>query len=222
MKDQEENIRLIICDDQAIVCEGLSAILSNTPEIELVGVAYNGLEAIELVEKKRPDIVLMDLKTPEMDGLQATKIIHEKYSKTQVIILTTYDTEEWVINAIRNGAAGYILKDTPRKSLIEAVRNTANGQNHIDPHIAGKLLNFVAQPQDAYLMIDQQLINSLTEREREILRLLGRGATNAEIAQTMFLTEGTVKNYVSNLLAKLGVSDRTQAALLAVRNGLGR
>ena len=218
MKRTDEKIHLLICDDQSIVCEGLQAILTTIPEIQVDGIAYNGFEAVDYVAELHPDLVLMDLKMPQMDGIQATKIIREKYPETQVIILTTYDTEEWVINAVRSGAAGYILKDTPREELVQAIIDTVNGQNHIDSKVAGKLLKYVANPQTHPFLPDQQLISSLNDREREILRFLGRGYSNAEIAQSMFLTEGTVKNYVSNLLSKLGVTDRTQAALLAARN----
>jgi two-component system, NarL family, response regulator LiaR len=220
VKRDEAKIHLLICDDQAIVCEGLNAILTAIPEIQVDGIAHNGLEAIDRVAEMRPDLVLMDLKMPHMDGIEATKIISEKYPDTQIIILTTYDTDEWVINAVRSGAAGYILKDTPREELVQAIIDTFNGRNHIDPQVAGKLLNYVANPQVHPFLPDQQLLSALNDREREILRFLGRGATNAEIAQALFLTEGTVKNYVSNLLAKLGVTDRTQAALLAARNFL--
>lgn len=220
MKRDDNKIHLVICDDQAIVCDGLSAIFATVPEIELDGIAHNGLEAIDCVAEMQPDLVLMDLKMPQMDGIQATKIIREKYPDTQVVILTTYDSDEWVINAVRCGAAGYILKDTPREELVQAIVDTVNGRHHIDPQVAGQLLNYVANPQMLPTMPDQQLLSTLTDREREILRFLGRGATNAEIAHSLFLSEGTVKNYVSTILSKLGVTDRTQAALLAVRNSV--
>lgn len=221
MKSEEKKIQLLICDDQSIVCEGLRAIFNTVSEVNLVGIAHNGIEAIDCVSTLHPDLVLMDLKMPLMDGVQATKIIREKYPETQVIILTTYDTEEWVINAVRSGATGYILKDTPREELVQTIIDTVNGRHHIDPQVAGKLFNFVANPHVSPSIQDQQLLGTLNDREREILRCLGRGYTNAEIAQSLFLTEGTVKNYVSTVLSKLGVADRTQAALLAVRNTVG-
>jgi DNA-binding NarL/FixJ family response regulator len=222
MKRDGEKIRLVICDDQTIVCEGLRAILATVPEVKVVGIAHNGQEAVDCAAATHPDLVLMDLKMPTMDGVQATRLIRERCPETQVIILTTYDTEDWVINAVRSGAAGYILKDTPREELVQTIVDTVNGRNHVDPQVAGKLLNYIAHPLVAPpSMPDQKLISTLSDREREILRFLGRGYTNAEIAQSLFLTEGTVKNYVSALLAKLGVTDRTQAALLAVRNAMG-
>ena len=220
MSDGIPEIRLLICDDQSIVCEGLRAILATVPEVRVVGIAHNGKEAIESIPTTHPDLVLMDLKMPQMNGIQATKVIREKYPEVRVLVLTTYDTEEWVIDAVRGGAAGYLLKDTPREDLVRAILDTMKGLNHIDPQVAGKLLNHVAHQPNASLP-DQQILSELSDRDREILHLLGRGFTNAEIAQSLFLTEGTVKNYVSNILSKLGVTDRTQAALFAVRAGLG-
>ena len=215
-----QKIRILICDDQAIVCEGLRAILATVPEVEVVGTAHNGVEAIQSIPSTRPDLVMMDLKMPQMNGIQATKAIREKFPGVHVLVLTTFDTDEWVIDAIRNGAAGYLLKDTPREDLVRAILDTMNGLHHIDPQVAGKLFSHVVQ-QPKSSLVDQHLISELSEREREILRLVGRGLNNAEIAQSLYLSEGTVKNYVSTILSKLGVTDRTQAALIAVRAGLG-
>lgn len=219
----ERKIRLLICDDQAIVCEGLRAILTTVPDVHVVGIAHNGAEALEMIPSALPDLVLMDLKMPVMNGIQATRAIREKFPLVRVLVLTTYDTDEWVIDAVRSGAAGYLLKDTPREDLVRAIIDTVNGRSHIDPQIAGKLLDHVAhQPTSLNASLeDQQLLSTLSDREREILRLLGRGYNNPEIAQALFLTEGTVKNYVSTILSKLNVNDRTQAALFAIRAGLG-
>ena len=220
MSTVEKKIRLLICDDQAIVCEGLRAILSTVPEVNVVDIAHNGMEAINRIPVTKPDLILMDLKMPGMNGIQATKVIREKFPEVRVLVLTTYDTEEWVIDAVRSGAAGYLLKDAPREDLVRAIMETVNGLSHIDPQVAGKLLSHVAhQPKPS--LPDQQLLSELSDREREILQLLGRGFNNTEIAQSLFLTEGTVKNYVSTIFSKLGVTDRTQAALFAVRAGLG-
>jgi two-component system, NarL family, response regulator LiaR len=220
MKQQTEKIiRLIICDDQAIVCEGLRAILASAPLIEVVGIANNGADAIDLTQARQPDMVLMDLKMPKMNGIQATKIIREKFPNVHVLVLTTFDAGEWVIDAIRSGAAGYLLKDAPQEELIKAIIDTASGLNHIDPHVAGKILDRITR-QPASIMPDQKLIGQLSDREREVLRLIAGGSSNAEIAQTLFLSEGTVKNYVSTLFSKLGVTDRTQAAILAIHAGL--
>jgi NarL family two-component system response regulator LiaR len=212
-------IRLLICDDQAIVCEGLRAILEAVPQIEVVGVANNGVEAIDLTRATRPDLVLMDLKMPRMNGAQATRVIREQFPAVRVLVLTTYDDDEWIIDAIRAGAAGYLLKDTPQEGLLVAIRETVKGLSHIDPHVAGKLLNHVAQQPDR-LLPERNLIGQLSEREREVLRLLATGLSNTDIAQTLFLSDGTVKNYVSVVFSKLGVADRTQAAIVAIRAGL--
>lgn len=219
MNQDQGPIRLLICDDQDIVCEGLRAMFAPIPQIEVIGVAKNGLEAIELTTRLHPDLVLMDLKMPKMNGIQATKTIREKFPDVRVLVLTTYDADEWVLNAIRNGAAGYLLKDTPQEELFKAIVNTVKGWNPIDPQVAGKILDQVThQPSQPYP--DQTLISQLSEREREVLRLLANGLANSDIAKTLFLSEGTVKNYVSMIFSKLGVTDRTQAAILAIRAGL--
>jgi two-component system, NarL family, response regulator LiaR len=219
MSDNEPAIRLMICDDQTIVCEGLRAILSTVPDLVVIGTAHNGSEAIHLIPSTKPDLILMDLKMPVMNGVQATKVIREQFPAVRVLVLTTYDTDEWVIDAIRSGASGYLLKDTPGEDLVRAIFDTVKGRSHIDPQVAGKIMSHVANQQSPSFP-DQQLLTKLSDREREILQLLGRGLNNVEIAQTLFLTEGTVKNYVSTILSKLGVTDRTQAAVFAVRTGL--
>ena len=210
-------IRVLICDDQAIVCEGLQAILSTAPDIEVVGVANDGAQAVEMVAEARPDIVLMDLKMPVMNGVQATRLIRDRYPAVRVLVLTTYDADEWVFDAIRGGAAGYLLKDTPREKLIEAIKDTAAGKTPVDSTVAGKLF---AQVTARGAPTDTSIADDLSEREREVLGLLARGLTNAEIAGRLYLSEGTVRNYVSAILAKLEVPDRTQAAVLALRYGL--
>lgn len=210
-------IRVLICDDQRIVCDGLQTILDADPEIKVIGVAYDGAEALELVSQVQPDVVLMDLKMPVMDGIQATRKIHQQYPQIKVLVLTTYSADEWVFDAIRGGAAGYLLKGTPKEQVIAAVKGTAAGDTHIDPAVGGKLFAHVTQStgQPATSIAD-----TLTNRELDVLRLLARGLTNADIAQQLFLSEGTVRNYVSSVLAKLDVPDRTQAAILALRHGL--
>jgi DNA-binding NarL/FixJ family response regulator len=215
----EKTIRVLICDDQAIVCEGLRAILEPVSQIDIVGIANNGIEAIDLTRRAHPDLVLMDLKMPQMNGIKATRAIREQFPDVRVLVLTTYDADEWVIDAIRNGADGYLLKDTPREDLIEAIIDTMQGQSHIDPQVAGKLLKHVAN-QPAPVLSDQKLVSRLSDREREVLRLIATGLSNTEIAQTLFLSDGTVKNYVSALFSKLGVTDRTQAAIIGIRAGL--
>jgi NarL family two-component system response regulator LiaR len=210
-------IRVLICDDQVIVCEGLQAILSTVRDIEVVGIANDGAQAVDMIPETQPDIVLMDLKMPVMNGVQATRLIQERYPAVRVLVLTTYDADEWVFDAIRGGAAGYLLKDTPRERLIEAIRDTVGGKTHVDPTVAGKLF---AQITAQGAPVETSIAKDLSERELEVLGLLARGLTNAEIAKRLYLSEGTVRNYVSSILAKLGVPDRTQAAVLALRYGL--
>ena len=220
MNTKDAAIRLIICDDQAIVCEGLRAILTNIPEINVIGTANNGAQVLELIPAMKPDLILMDLKMPVMNGIQATKLIKDRYPDVRVLVLTTYDGDEWVINAIRSGASGYLLKDTPKENLVAAILDTMKGRSHIDPQVAPKVLNHLAHQPNTN-MTDQKLLSELSEREREILQLLARGFSNAEISHTLFLSDGTVKNYMSTIFAKINVNDRTQAALFAVRAGLG-
>jgi two-component system, NarL family, response regulator LiaR len=217
--ETEGTIRLLICDDQTIVCEGLRAILEPVRQIEVVGVANHGIEAIELTRTTQPDLVLMDLKMPRMNGIQATKVIREQFPAVHILVLTTYEEDEWVMDAIRAGATSYVLKDTPQEDLVKAIRETMKGWSHLDPQVAGKLLKHVAH-QPARVLPDTKLISQLSEREREVLRLLATGLNNTQIAQTLFLSEGTVKNYVSTIFSKLEVADRTQAAILAIRAGL--
>ena len=219
IKAAEGTIRLLICDDQAIVCEGLRAILEPIQQIEVVGVANNGVDAIALTRATQPNLVLMDLKMPQMNGIQATKAICEQFPDVRILVLTTYDADDWVIDAIRAGAAGYVLKDSPQEDLIKAIMETMKGWSHIDPQVAGKLFKHVADQADR-VVPDRKLISQLSERERDVLRLLATGLSNADIAQTLFLSDGTVKNYVSIIFSKLGVADRTQAAILAIRAGL--
>jgi len=210
-------IKILICDDQLIVCEGLSKILGSYPGIEVVGVAQNGAEALELIPASMPDLVLMDLKMPVMNGIVATRKIRASHPRIHVLVLTTYDDDEWLFDAIRGGAAGYLLKDTPPTELIAAIKGTVAGKSYIDPNIAGKVLSSVASEKKA---ARHPTNFSLSEREYDIVKLLAQGLTNADIAQQLFLTEGTVRNYTSEIFKKLGVSDRTQAAVVAIRYGL--
>ena len=211
-------MQIIICDDQAVVRDGLEMLLTLEKDIQVLGTAQDGAEAVELVSKHQPDLVLMDLKMPGVNGIEATRQIRAKYPDVKVLVLTTYDDDEWVFDAIRAGASGYLLKDTPREKVVEAIRGTLEGKSFVDPAVAGKLMGQVAssQTQPSSLLTDK-----LTEREADVLRLLARGLNNAEIAGQLHLSEGTVRNHVSAILDKLGVSDRTQAAVIAIQHGLG-
>ena len=210
-------MRVVICDDQAIVRDGLELLLKLEKDIEVVGLAQDGAQAVELVAKNHPDLVLMDLLMPGVNGVEATRRIRAEFPQVKVLVLTTFDDDEWVFDAIRAGACGYLLKDTPRARVIEAVRGTVAGKAFIDPGVAGKLIEQAASPQQQPATI---LTAKLTEREVEVLRRVGRGLSNAEIAGQLHLSEGTVRNHISAIFAKLGVTDRTQAAILAIRHGL--
>ncbi|MBN1264449.1 MAG: response regulator transcription factor [Anaerolineales bacterium] len=209
-------IRVLICDDQEIVCEGLEKILNSDPDIEVVGIARDGAEVLKILPDARPDLVLMDLKMPVMNGVTASRKIHEKYPGIPVLVLTTYDDDEWVFDAIRSGASGYLLKDTPREGLIKAIKGTLSGESFVDPGITRKLLTRLARtgPEP-----ERPSTLSFSDREMEILQLLARGLSNAEIAQQLYLSEGTVRNYTSAIFSTLSVSDRTQAAVAAIRYG---
>lgn len=210
-------INVLLCDDQEVVCQGLKAILSTADDLQVVGITNNGLEAVEWIADHPVDVVLMDLKMPVMNGIHATKAIKERFPAVKVLVLTTYDADAWLFDAIRNGADGYLLKDTSRENLIEAIEEAHAGRTPVDSKVAGRLFDQLSKqafPGDTTLGQD------LTEREREILKLISHGMTNADIAQKLFLSEGTVRNYVSVILEKLDVDDRTQAAVLALRFGL--
>jgi DNA-binding NarL/FixJ family response regulator len=210
-------MKVVICDDQAIVRDGLELLLKLEKDIEVVGLAQDGAEAIELVTQKSPDLVLMDLKMPGINGVDATRRICATSPGVKILILTTFDDDEWVFDALRAGASGYLLKDTPREKVIEAIRGTVGGRAYLDPQVAGKLIDQVASQQE---QPQSMITDKLTAREAEILRLIAHGLTNAEIADQLHLSEGTVRNHVSAIFAKLDVSDRTQAAILAIRHGL--
>jgi DNA-binding NarL/FixJ family response regulator len=210
-------ISVLICDDQLIVCEGLTKILSSDAEIHVAGVAHDGAEAISRVAELHPDLVLMDLKMPGVNGVIATRRIHEQFPAIPVLVLTTYDDDEWVFDALRSGAAGYLLKDTPPRDLITSIKGTLMGKTFLDPSIAGKVVSDYQKHPGTTAPPSQFRIS---DREQELLKLLASGLSNSEIAHQLYLSEGTVRNYTSELFRKLGVSDRTQAVVIALRYGL--
>ncbi|MGD9100895.1 MAG: response regulator transcription factor [Anaerolineae bacterium] len=221
-------IRLLIVDDQEIIRQGLSIILGHQPDIEVVGLASDGAEGVRLARELRPDVVLMDIKMPGMNGIQATGQITLSLPETSVIILTTYDVDDWVFDCIRAGAIGYILKDAKSDTLAEAVRGAVRGESQIDPAVARKVLTAfrhldTSAPDDQSTSQRENKLpplERLTEREQEVLDLLAEGLSNKEIAARLTLSEGTIKNHVSNILSKLHANDRTQAVLTAIRRGL--
>jgi DNA-binding NarL/FixJ family response regulator len=210
-------IRVLICDDQAIARHGLQMILSSAPDLEVVGQAEDGQVAIDLIQELAPDVVLMDLKMPRLNGVQATRQIRRRYPDVQVLVLTTYDADEWVFDAVRAGANGYLLKDAPPEQLLNAVRSAAAGKTPVDPGVAGKIFQrFADRPAPRM----DHLVEPLSDREVDILRLIAGGLTNAEIGVELHLSEGTIRNYISTILAKLDVKDRTQAVVAAIQYGL--
>lgn len=213
-------MKIIVCDDQAIVRDGLKMMLGLEADINVIATAQDGAEAVDLVAEHNPDLVLMDLKMPIMNGIEATRRIRQQHPELPVLVLTTYDADEWVFDALRAGAVGYLLKDTPREQLVAAVRGSAEGKSYVDPNVAGKLIGHLSGVSEA--PTSSAIATQLTERELAVLRLLAEGQTNHDIAQSLFLSEGTVRNYVSQIFAKLEVADRTQAAVIAWRHGLVR
>jgi len=211
-------MKILICDDQAVVRDGMELLLKLERDFDVVGTACDGAEAVELAGKKKPNLVLMDLKMPGTNGIEATRQIRAHFPEIKILVLTTYDDEQWVFDAIRAGASGYLLKDTPREEIVRAIRGTLAGKSFVDPGVAGKLLDQVASKQ---VQPETLLTKKLTEREVDVLRLIARGLNNPEIAVRLSLSEGTVRNHVSAILTKLEVADRTQAAVIAIQHGLG-
>ena len=210
-------IRLLICDDQAAVRNGLAAMLRNVSSLRVVGFARNGREAIEMVATVEPHVVLMDLKMPRLNGVKATALICQQYPAVRVLVLTTFATDDWIVDAIQAGASGYLLKDTSRDALVRAIEGTMEGYTYLDPQVAGTVMRQARQPKADTLDADAF---GLTARERQILVLIANGGTNPEIGRKLHLSAGTIRNYTSRIFDKLDVSDRTQAAILAVRMGL--
>jgi DNA-binding NarL/FixJ family response regulator len=220
-------IKILLVDDQPLFREGLRTLLSVQGDFEIVGEAGNGEEAIKLARTLQPAVVLMDLQMPVLDGVAATRCLKAEQPDCRVIVLTTFDDDDNVFDGLRAGAVGYLLKDAPSEKLCEAIRLAARGESFLQPSVAAKVVaefarltspaSKVATPLQSPA---EPLIEPLSDREREILSLISAGASNREIANTLFLAEGTVKNHVTNVLGKLGVRDRTQAALKAKELGL--
>ncbi len=213
------SIRVLICDDQALVRAGFRAILGSRPEIEVVGEAENGAEAVALAERRRPDVILMDIRMPVLDGVEATRRLVAEGSPARILVLTTFDLDEYVHAAIRAGASGFLLKDVTPGKLVEAIRIVAGGDALLAPSVTRRLLERFAVTLPAG---DQssEVLGQLTPRETEVLRLLAAGLSNAEIASELVVSEATIKTHISSLLRKLGLRDRVQAVILAYETGL--
>ena len=213
-------IRVVIADDQALFREGLRTLLSTRPEVEVVGEAANGLEALAMVALQQPAAVLMDLQMPVMDGIQATLRMRERHPDVPVLVLTTFDDDASLFGALRAGAAGYLLKDVSSDTLVGAIQAATRGESFLQSTVTGRVVAAFARLMEEGGVRAEALVLPLSPREREILALLGTGASNKEIADRLCLAEGTVKNHVTNILTKLDVRDRTQAALRARQLGL--
>jgi DNA-binding NarL/FixJ family response regulator len=211
----KSKIRVVITDDQALFREGLHTLLTTQDDIDVVAEAANGQEAVKLCREHHANVVLMDLRMPIMDGVAATREISKTNQTCRVIILTTFNDDEYIFDGLKAGAVGYLLKDASAEELFGAIRVVANGQLFLQPTIATRVVAELNRLSSKSLDADYELIVALSERELEILRLIAVGASNKEIAAHLYIVEGTVKNHITSILGKLGVSDRTQAALLA-------
>ncbi|MBU3114379.1 response regulator transcription factor [Clostridium lacusfryxellense] len=215
-----DTIRVLIADDQTLMRDGLKTILELEEDIEVVALAKDGVEALELCSKTEPHVVLMDIRMPNMDGVQCTKLIKESFPNILILILTTFDDEEFIVSSLNHGATGYILKDIDGDGLIKAVKDVCRGDFILPSKIAIKLAGKIAKEYsyDSEKRIkdnESKLLNllGLTEKEIEIAKMLAQGFTNKQIASSLYISGGTVKNYVSNLYSKIGISDRTSAAI---------
>lgn len=213
-------VRVLLVDDQAMFREGLRTLFSVQPDLAVVGEAANGEEAVELAARVRPDVVLMDLRMPVLDGVSATRRITESCPDCRVIVLTTFDDDEAVFEGLRAGAVGYLLKDASSEKLFEAVRAAARGESFLSPSVAAKVVSEFARLSTRSAASSEGLVEPLTDRELEVLRLVATGATNKDIARKLMIAEGTVKNHLTSIYGKLDVSDRTEAAIKARDIGL--
>jgi DNA-binding NarL/FixJ family response regulator len=209
-------LRVVIADDQPMMRAGFKAVLEATGDIEVVGEAGNGAEAVEVATEQAPDVVLMDIRMPVMDGIEATS----RMPRQKVLILTTFGVDDYIIAALRAGASGFLLKDAPTAKVVEAVRAVAAGDAVLSPAVTRQLLDQVGRRLPAAVSQEPEGLAQLTEREREVLRMLAAGLTNAEIAAVLVVSEATVKSHVSNLLGKLGLRDRVQAVIYAYETRL--
>jgi DNA-binding NarL/FixJ family response regulator len=207
----KEKIRVLIADDHLVVREGLVVVIEATGEFEVVGQATNGFDAVRLAEELQPDVVLIDVQMPGMDGIQATSLITERVPATHVVVVSTFDEDDYIYSSLQAGARGYVLKSSDLTELLEVVRSAARGETLLPPKIATKLALHISTARDH---------QTLTERENEVLQLLVQGLRNREIAEKLRITERTVKNHVANIIAKLGVKSRTEAVSQALKEKL--
>ncbi|HEY3341116.1 MAG TPA: response regulator transcription factor [Anaerolineae bacterium] len=220
-----DKIRVLVADDQEIVRRGLTIIIDQQADMEMVAQAENGEEAIRLARASKPDVVLMDIKMPRVNGIQATRVITAELPTTHVIILTTYDVDDWVFEGIRAGARAYLLKETKAEALAQVIRGVIRGESQLDPAIAGKVMEEFRRMSEALPLApsaasstdDSVITEKLTDRETEVLALIAQGQSNRDIAAKLVLSEGTVRNYVSTIMSKLQANDRAQVIVKAVQ-----
>ncbi len=208
-------IHLLLVDDQIIIRQGIKSLLESKPDFQIVGEAENGEKAIIQVETLKPDVVLMDIRMPVMDGVAATQAICQRFPDVKVLVLTTFDDDEYVSQAMQFGARGYLLKDTPIEPLANAIRSVYQGYTQLGPGLFEKVLPLVPNTTIPQIPTPLPGFTELTPREKEVLRLIAVGASNREIAESLYITERTVKNHVTNILSRLNLRDRTQAAIFA-------
>jgi DNA-binding NarL/FixJ family response regulator len=208
-------IRLLLVDDQSLICQGLQAVLAQEPDLEVIGAAENGQVAFELVASLQPDVVLMDIRMPIMTGIEATRLINEQFPDIKVLVLSTFDDDRDIAQSMRAGAKGYLLKDMPAPELAEAIRLVYRGYSQMAPGLMERLLIKVPDSDEANAQSTPEELAQLPPRERDVLRLIGQGCTNREIAAKLNLAEGTVKTYVTHLLNRLTLKNRSQLAIYA-------
>lgn len=214
-------IKVLIADDQELIRDSLRIVLSGNPDFS-VSTAVNGIDVIRTVRMDKPDVILMDVRMPEMDGVQCTQIIKENYPEIKIIILTTFDDDEYIFSALKHGASGYLLKGISTDKLIEAIHKVYQGNAMINDDIANKVLIMFSQMANrnaAIITVDEKYVEEVTESEWKVIKLVSKGLSNKEIAAELFLTEGSVRNYLSSILKKLDLRDRTQLAIWAVQRG---
>ena len=212
-------IKILIADDQELIRDSLRIVLSGNPDFS-VNTAANGIEVVRAVRRDKPDVILMDIRMPEMDGVQCTQIIKENYPEIKIIILTTFDDDEYIFSALKHGASGYLLKGISADKLIEAIHKVYHGNAMINEDIAGKVVKMfsqLARENAAVITVNEDYIKEITESEWKVIGLVSKGLSNKEIAAELFLTEGSVRNYLSSVLKKLDLRDRTQLAIWAVQ-----
>ncbi len=219
-QDADQPIRVVLVDDQAMIRAGFKLLIDNQPDLEVVGEAETGSEAVELVRSLQPDVVLMDVQMPDMDGIAATEELLKDGSSLKVLVVTTFQRDDYLFDALRAGASGFLLKTSPPEDLVEAIRVVNAGNSLLDPLVTGQVIAQFANAGPGVARSER--LDELTEREREVLEQLAGGLSNSEIAEALYVGETTVKTHVSNVLSKLGLRDRVQAVVFAYEHGLVR